>query len=208
MKATIAALLLAVLATAPLTIAGIAQADTQDDQFLAALSAQGTPGQIGAGHAACANYGGPALVGCTDGRPHGAGAHQHPGTKRDPRCDQGVLPREGRRAATALKPRHAPLCAPRITYHGRGVAWLAVFTFSQVVGDDRQAAGNAGEDDHLPPFSALRSHPVDLRHVIGPGILVRAHRCPSHPSILRSGPTVLGTDHERLVTVAGGRKFC
>jgi|HubBroStandDraft_3_1064219.scaffolds.fasta_scaffold20193_6 hypothetical protein len=62
MKATIAALLLAVLATAPLTIAGIAQADTQDDQFLAALSAQGIPGQIAAGHAACANYGGPALV--------------------------------------------------------------------------------------------------------------------------------------------------
>ena len=45
-----------------------------------------------------------------------------------------------------------------------------------MVGDDRQAAGNAGEDDHLLPFSALRSHPVDLRHVIGPGIVVRAHR--------------------------------
>src|ERR1700720_3774437 len=81
----------------------------------------------------------------------------------------------------------------------RGSSWgrrPALLTFSQGVGDDRQAAGNAAEDDHLLPFSALRSHPVDLRHVIGPGIFVRAHRCPSHPSILRSGPTVLPPSRE------------
>ena len=37
----------------------------------------------------------------------------------------------------------------RVGRDGRGVAWLALLTFSEVVGDDRQAAGNAGEDDHL-----------------------------------------------------------
>lgn len=44
----------------------VAQADTRDDQFLATLSALGISGDpatlIAAGHAACDNYGGPALV--------------------------------------------------------------------------------------------------------------------------------------------------
>jgi hypothetical protein len=59
-------LLLAVPATALLAMAGIAYADTQDDQFLKSLSAQGIPGDPGQliadGHAACANYGTPAFA--------------------------------------------------------------------------------------------------------------------------------------------------
>jgi hypothetical protein len=66
MRATTVARLWAVLATGLLTMPGIAHADAQDDQFLAALSAQGIPGDqgqmIAAGQATCANYGGPALA--------------------------------------------------------------------------------------------------------------------------------------------------
>jgi hypothetical protein len=53
-------------ATALLTMAGTAHADTHDDQFLKSLSAQGIPGDPGQmiadGHAACANYGTPAFA--------------------------------------------------------------------------------------------------------------------------------------------------
>src|SRR5687768_14203701 len=56
-----------VLAASVLLGSGIAQADSADEQYLAALSAQGItgdPGQlIAEGRAACNNYGGPALVG-------------------------------------------------------------------------------------------------------------------------------------------------
>ena len=57
---------LAAVLTIGLEPTAVAHADTQDDQYLAALSAQGItgdPGQLIAdGHAACDNYGTPALV--------------------------------------------------------------------------------------------------------------------------------------------------
>jgi hypothetical protein len=49
-----------------LSAAGSAYADSRDDQYIAALPAQGIPGApdqtIAAGHAACVNYGRPVLV--------------------------------------------------------------------------------------------------------------------------------------------------
>jgi hypothetical protein len=60
------AALLALPVNATLIAEGRAYADTQDDQDLAVLSAQGIPGAldqtIATGHASCANYGSPALV--------------------------------------------------------------------------------------------------------------------------------------------------
>jgi Protein of unknown function (DUF732) len=88
-------LLLAVPATALLAMAGTAYADTQDDQFLKSLSAQGIPGDPGQliadGHAACANYGTPAFAAQMAG-PYGARPFRRTGVRRANSRDESVHP--------------------------------------------------------------------------------------------------------------------